>query len=451
MSTLYIDTAAVFEPLLPPARYKGAHGGRGSGKSHFFAGLSVEDALAFPGESGEGLRMVCIREVQKSLKHSAKSLIESKLSEFGLGEAQGFRVFNEVIETPKGGLIIFQGMQDHTADSIKSLERFHRAWVEEAQTLSPTSLGLLRPTIRWEDEKRGLKSELWFGWNPRRKADPVDALLRGASIPTGAVVVRANYSDNPWFPSVLEQERQDCLRDSPDQYDHIWEGGYVTAVAGAYYAPALALAKKEGRISRVAADPLMTLRAHWDIGGTGAKADACAIWIDQFIGKEIRVLDYYEAVGQPLATHVEWLRRNGYEKAYCVLPHDGKQNDKVHQTSYESALKEAGFEVKVVPNMGAGAATRRIEVARRLFPSVYFDEVKTQAGRDALGWYHEKIDEKRELGLGPEHDWSSHGADAFGLMAVDHATQSTVAVPELNFTSQFSNDGFGRRASIFEG
>ena len=137
--TLAIDTAEVFEPLLEPARYKGAHGGRGSGKSQFFAGLEVEDALRFPGEAQEGMRLVCIREVQKSLKHSAKSLIEAKLAEYGLGERDGFKVFNEVIKTPGDGVMIFQGMQDHTADSIKSLEGFHRAWVEEAQSLSPRS------------------------------------------------------------------------------------------------------------------------------------------------------------------------------------------------------------------------------------------------------------------------------------------------------------------------
>lgn len=417
MSTaLAIDTAKVFEPLLAPARYKGAHSGRGSGKSQFFAGLAVEDALCHPGEAGEGLRMVCIREVQKSLKHSAKSLIEAKLREYDLSERDGFKVYNEVIKTPGDGLIIFQGMQDHTADSIKSLEGFHRAWGEEAQSLSPLSMQLLRPTIRWEDAKRGLTSQMWFSWNPRRKSDPVDLLLR-SDVPTGAVVVRANWSDNPWFPSVLEAERQDCLRVQPEQYDHIWEGGYATVNAGAYYASAIALAKQQGRIGKVAADPLMVKRAIWDIGGTGAKADACAIWIVQYIGRELRFLDYYEAQGQPLATHIEWLRANGHGSAMCVLPHDGATNDRVHDVSYESALRAAGFEVQIVANQGAGAAMKRVEAARRLFPSMWFDD-KCQPGIDAIGWYHERRDDERNIGLGPEHDWSSHGADAFGLAAV---------------------------------
>ncbi len=407
MSVLQIPTAEVFDPLLQPARYKGAHGGRGSGKSHFFADLLIEDSLA-----ERGLRSVCIREVQKSLKDSAKRLIEDKLEKHRLGEADGFKVYREVVQTPGDGVITFQGMQDHTAESIKSLEGFRRAWVEEAQTLSARSLSLLRPTLRADG------SQLWFSWNPRRKNDPVDEMFRGGKTPTGAVVVHANWSDNPWFPSGLVQERLDCLQGSPDQYDHIWEGGYATVTEGAYYAQCLAEAKAKGRIGNVAADPLMTYRAIFDIGGTGAKADAVAIWIAQFVGREIRVLNYYEAVGQPLATHVNWLRANGYGNALIILPHDGSTNDKVYDVSYESAFRAAEFEVIVIPNQGKGAASMRIEAARRLFPSIWFNKDTTTGGIDALGWYHERKDETRAIGLGPDHDWSSHGADAFGLMCV---------------------------------
>lgn len=406
--SLEIPTAEVFAPLLEPARYKGAWGGRGSGKSHFFAGLMIEDSLA-----EKGLRSVCIREVQKSLKDSAKRLIEDKLIAFGLGEADGFKVFREVIQTPGDGLITFQGMQDHTAESVKSLEGFGRAWVEEAQSMSNRSLTLLRPTIRSPG------SQLWFGWNPRLKSDPVDVMLRGPELPTDAVVVRANWSDNPWLPSELDAERRDCLRTTPDQYEHIWEGGYASVFKGAYYAKQISEMKSQGRLGKVARDPLMTIRAVWDIGGAGAKADACSIWICQFIGREIRVLDYYEAQGQPLATHVQWLRDNGYSKALCILPHDGVQSDKVYSVSYESALRQAGFEVRVIPNQGTGAASLRIEAARRVFPSIWMDD-RCQAGLDALGWYHAKIDEARQLDLGPDHDWSSHAADAFGLMCLTY-------------------------------
>jgi phage terminase large subunit len=406
-STLQNEVAGVFVPLLDPARYKGAWGGRGSGKSHFFAGLLIEDSIAY-----RSLLSVCIREVQKTLKESAKRLIEAKLAALGLGEADGFKVYEERIRTPGDGVVIFQGMQDHTAESIKSLEGFGRAWIEEAQTLSQRSLDLLRPTIRAED------SEIWCSWNPRRKTDPVDAMLRGENPPTGAVTVKANWRDNPWFTSVLEQERRDCLQYDPDQYGHIWEGDYAQIVAGAYYAKQITQMRGEGRLGRVSADPLMTYRAVWDIGGTGAKADACAIWIAQFVDREIRVLDYYEAQGQPLASHVQWLRDRGYGKAMCVLPHDGATNDRVFSVSYESALQQAGFQVQVVPNQGKGAAAMRIESARRLFPRIWINEANTRPGVEALGAYHARRDEARGVDLGPEHDWASHSADAFGLMCV---------------------------------
>jgi phage terminase large subunit len=403
VAVLRIDTAEVFEPLLHPARYKGAYGGRGSGKSHFFAEKLIDDSLY-----EKGLRSVCIREVQKDLRDSAKKLIEDKLAKFGLGEADGFKVFRSEIATPGDGVITFQGMQDHTAESIKSLEGFKRAWVEEAQTLSAKSLSLLRPTIRDDN------SELWFSWNPRRKSDAVDQMLRGVSLPTGASVVRANWSDNPWFPSVLELERLDCLKNSAEQYDHIWEGGYATVLAGAYYAKALAECKAQGRIGKLARDPLMQIRAFWDIG----VHDATSIWVAQFVGREIRVLDYYEAVGQPLAAHLNWLREHNYANALCVLPHDSNERDKVYAVRFEDHIGSAGFDTQTIENQGKGAAIKRIEAARRLFPSIWFNDEPTRPGVEALGWYHEKRDDVRNVGLGPEHDWSSHGADAFGLMCV---------------------------------
>lgn len=368
-----------------------------------------------PGQNGgEGLRAVCIREVLKDLKDSAKLLIEDKLSEFGLGESDGFRVFTDRIETPGDGLIIFKGMQDYTAESVKSLERFKRAWWEEAQTARERSLNMLRPTIREEG------SELWFSWNPRKKDDPVDKMLRQGEPPTGSTVVKANWQDNPWWPSVLEQERLDFMRSSPDQYDHVYEGGYRRMTEGAYYASALTQARAEKRISHVPADPLMTIRLFADIGGTGAKADNFVFGAAQFIGREIRWLDYYESQGQPLEAHLNWLRSKRYtpERAQIWLPHDGRTQDKVYAVSYESALRDAGYEVTVVPNQGRGAAAARIEAGRRLFPSMWFNEATTEGLIEALSAYHERKDEDRNIGLGPEHDWSSHAADMFGLACV---------------------------------
>jgi phage terminase large subunit len=404
--TLKIDTPRVFLPLLKPARYKGAYGGRGSGKSHFFAELLIEDCLV-----QRGMLAVCIREVQKSLKDSSKRLIEAKLAELRLGEADGFRIFEKEIQTPGDGVIIFTGLQDSNNENIKSLEGFARAWIEEAQVLSHRSLTLLRPTIRAKD------SQIWASWNPRRKGDAVDEFFR-LKRPRDAVVVEVNWRDNPWFPDVLEAERLSDMALFADRYDHIWEGGYAKALEGAYFAKGLAKARAERRICHLAADPLLPVRAFFDIGGSGASADAMAIWIAQFVDREIRVLDYIEGAGQVLAHYVGLLRARGWGGALCVLPHDGVAENSITGKRYEDHVREAGFEVQVIKNQGKGAAMMRIEAARRLFARIWFDETATEAGRDALGWYHERRDETRAVGLGPEHDWSSHAADAFGLMCI---------------------------------
>lgn len=423
-STLTIPTASVFTPLLEPSRYKGAYGGRGSAKSHFFGEKLIDDHLYEP-----GIMSVCIREKQKSLKQSSKRLIEKKLEALGLGEADGFKVFNEVIQAPGDGVILFQGMQDHTAESIKSLEGAKRAWVEEAQTLSYVSLRMLRPTIREPD------SEIWFSWNPRRKSDAVDMMLRQGSLPTDSIVVKSNWRDNPWFPKVLEQERNDCFSDEPEQYEHVWEGGYVSVATGAYYAKSLSTARLEGRIGRVSPDPHLPIKIFCDIGGTGAKSDAFSMWAGQFVAREIRVLNYYEAQGQPIATHLAWLRKNNYEpgEAEIYLPHDGSTNDRVYDVSYESAFKAAGYKVTVIPNQGRGAAMARVEQSRKLFPSIWVNEATCSAGLEAISWYHPKLDEARQIDLGPEHDWASHGADSFGLMCVAYKPPGVKVAKKIKF------------------
>jgi phage terminase large subunit len=215
VTTLRIETPEWALPLLNPARYKAAYGGRGSGKSHTFAELLIEAHIM-----DQTSRSVCVREVQKSLAQSVKRLLELKIEQMNAGAY--FEVQEAVIKSKRGdGLIIFQGMQNHTADSIKSLEGYDRAWVEEAQSLSQRSLDLLRPTIR----KPG--SELWFTWNPSQATDPVDALLRGEKPPPDATVLEVNFDGNPWFPDVLRQEMEYDRSRDPDKYAHVWKGGYL--------------------------------------------------------------------------------------------------------------------------------------------------------------------------------------------------------------------------------
>ena len=256
--TLQIPTPEWALPLLEPSRYKGAHGGRGSGKSHFFAESVIEAHIIDPAS-----RTVCVREVQKSLAQSVKRLLETKIASLNAGAY--FEVQDAVIKGKRAdGLIIFQGMQNHTSDSIKSLEGYDRALVEEAQSLSQRSLDLLRPTIR----KPG--SELWFVWNPNLETDPVDALLRGAKPPPDARIVEVNYDQNPWLPDVLRAEMEYDRGRDPDKYAHVWRGGYANNGEARVFrnwridefdAPADAI-HRLGADWGFAADPTVLVRCH---------------------------------------------------------------------------------------------------------------------------------------------------------------------------------------------
>jgi phage terminase large subunit len=213
-ATLQISTPRWAIPIVDgSARYKGAHGGRGSGKSHLFGEHLIELC------SIQKVDAVCVREIQKSLNQSVKKLLENKIVDLGVQHL--FEVQRDQILSAHGGRIIFQGMQNHTAESIKSLEGYDIAWVEEAQTLSQHSLDLLRPTIR----KPG--SELWFTWNPRNATDPVDALLRSNEPPPNSVIIPVNYEDNPWFPDVLRDEMEYDKKRDPEKFQHIWRGAYL--------------------------------------------------------------------------------------------------------------------------------------------------------------------------------------------------------------------------------
>lgn len=410
MTTATIDMPAALVPVFTgSADVRGAKGGRGSGKTRTFAKMTAVRAHVWAQRGDEGI-ILCGRQFMNSLADSSLEEIKAAIrSEAWL--APHFDIGEKYIRTSCGRISYSFAGLDRNIDSIKSKARIRLAWIDEAEPVTDEAWTKLIPTLREED------SELWITWNPELKTSATNKRF-GNSDDLRTKIVEINWRDNPWFPDILDRVRLKDMRERPDQYEHIWEGAFVSVAEGAYYARQLTTARADGRICRVNADPLMTIRAIWDIGGTGAKADATSIWIVQYIGPEVRLLDYYEAVGQPLATHINWLRDNGYGRAQCILPHDGAAHDRVYDATYEGALRSTGFDVVVVPNQGAGAALRRIESARRLFAQMYFDAERCAAGIDAIGWYHEKRDAARGVGLGPSHDWSSHGADAFGLVAI---------------------------------
>lgn len=393
---------------------RGAHGGRGSAKSRTFAKMTAVRAHVWDAAGRSG-QILCARQFQNSLADSSLEEVKIAIREtewllphFDIGETY--------IRTKSGRInYTFSGL-DRNIDSIKSKARLLLAWVEEAETVTEEAWTKLEPTLREED------SELWITWNPERKESPTNKRYHTRQAPPDerTKIVEMNWRDNPWFPDILERKRLKCQRDDPDNYEHIWEGAYKTAHEGAYYAKALSKARADGRIGVVSEDEMQIVRLYVDIGGTGAKSDNFVIWAAQQRGTDLRFINHYEVQGQPFTAHLNWLRSQGYgtERTKVWLPHDGDQADKVIDTSYRKAFEGANYDVVVVPNQGKGAAMQRVDKARTLFNRFWFDEVRCEAGLDALGWYHEKKDEKRDVGLGPEHDWSSHSADAFGLAAV---------------------------------
>lgn len=406
MSAVEIQMPAKLVPIFTgEADVRGAFGGRGSAKTRSFAKMTAVRAYMWDKAGREGI-ILCTRQFMNSLAESSLEEIKAAIrSESWL--APYFEIGEKYIKTRSGRIsYAFSGL-DRNIDSIKSKSRILLNWTDEAEPVTELAWAKLIPTLREED------SELWLTWNPERKTSATNKRFRYTDDPR-MKIVEMNFRDNPWFPDILDRQRLRDLEQRPDSYGHIWDGDFLTVFEGAYYAKSLAQAKHEKRIGVVNADPLMQYWAFWDIG----TRDATAIWVAQFVARQILVLDYYEAVGQPLGVHLAWLRDNGYGKAICVLPHDGANQNHITANRYVDHVREAGFEAWIVKNQGKGAAMQRVEAGRRLFPSCYFNEETCQGGLEALGSYHERKDDKREIGLGPEHNWASHGSDAFGLMCI---------------------------------
>lgn len=186
-------------------------GGRGSAKSRSAAAALILQAAEGP------QRILCAREIQKSIKDSVKRLLDDEIERLGLSHF--FDSVENEIRGKNGSLFIFAGLRGNSA-SIKSMEGITRCWVEEAQTISRASLNDLIPTIRTPG------SEIWFTYNPRLETDPVDVMFKADELPPSTILLHVNWQDNPWFPDVLRDEMEYDKRRDTDKYLHIWEGKY---------------------------------------------------------------------------------------------------------------------------------------------------------------------------------------------------------------------------------
>lgn len=422
-----------FRPLLEPQTYKGAYGGRGSGKSYFFADLHLHYAL----ERFEGYRALCLRQVQKSIRESLKRLLEERVHYWGVGDK--FSIFETKIETPGDGEFAFHGLQDHTAESIKSFEGFHVADIEEGQTIRQRALDLLVPTII---RKSG--AEIWARWNPRNETDPIDKFFRGAARPQNATVIEVGWQDNPYVSAEMRSQIEADYQSDPEKAAHIWGGGYEIISEGAYFARHLAQAEKAGRIGDYPFDPEREVITAWDIGVD----DYTAIWFVQTDGKTARVIDYYEAGGdgaeqivfdalpetladpeiraQALAA-TERPQLYNYEKHF--LPHDVKVRE------WGGGARERRFVLADlgVKNIVVGVQRKpeeRINAVRAILPLTYFDSnERVRHGLKRLRSYRRKWNESLATFQGPLHDESSHAADAFGEFAINCGLRAPAPEP----------------------
>jgi phage terminase large subunit len=397
--------------LWEPVDHVAWHGGRGGAKS-----WTVADYLLIDGAENERRAAGC-REIQRNISESVKQGLDDAIVRLGMQDY--YESTNDKIYGLRNNtLFTFMGLWRNPA-GIKSLEGYDRCWVEEANKASQRSIDILIPTLRKEGRKF-----IWT-WNREYDHDPVDKMFLGEKgPPPNSIVRKVGWQDNPWFPEVLRKQMEHDYATNPEKAEHVWGGELVRAVEGAYYTKALRAAREQQRFTSLALDPNFQVKAYWDLG----HSDATAVWVVQTPQERIHVIDYCEGSGQPPAYYMNWLRNSGYEGCLCVLPHDGAavHPDNPIAMSYEHQLRQAGFQAKVIRNQGKGAAMMRKDAALRVFPRIWFDEDKTRHGVKALGHYHEKRSEdERHVGLGPEHDWSSHGADAFGLMAIDYAPPQT--------------------------
>ena len=388
------------------ARYRGSYGGRGSGKTRTFALMTAVRGYEW-GKQGRQGQILCGREFMNSLDDS--SLEEIKTAIRSIDWLNDYYDVGEKYIRSKDGNIsyTFVGLR-RSLDAIKSKARILLAWVDEAESVSDMAWQKLIPTVREQD------SEIWVTWNPESKYSATHERFR-ENPPSGAKIVEMNWSDNPWFPDVLEQERLSDKEQRPDFYDHIWEGDFLTFSEGAYYAREMREAKAESRLREVKYDRSKGVITAWDLG----VGDSTAIWFAQFINTEVHLIDYYEGSGVGLEHYVKVLQEKGYVYDSHILPHDVRVRELGSGMSRLETLSDLGIrDVEIAPQLNIDDGIQKV---RSMLPNCWFDVKKAEKGIDCMVNYSRDWDENgKTWRLRPRHDWASHGADAFRYLAIGY-------------------------------
>ena len=384
--------------LFEKSRYKVLYGGRGGAKSWGVARalliLAVKDTL----------RVLCAREFQTSLKDSVHKLLCDQIVELGLDSF--YDITAATIRGKNGSEFNFVGLKNNVAN-VKSYEGVDICWVEEAQTVSHSSWKTLTPTIRKEG------SEIWITFNPELETDETYQRFV-VHAPDNAIVQKINWSDNPWFPDTLKEEKDQTKARSIQEYNNVWEGLCRVTVDGAIFAEQIQQAEFDGRITKVPYDPSKPVHAIFDLGW----ADHTACWLLQFVGMETRLIRYFEDNQQTMTHYLAKLQTFGYVYDTIWLPHDA-QNKTLAAAgmTIEQIVRNAGFKTRVLDRV---PVVDSINAARTIFPKCYFDRENTAEGLQCLRHYRYEVDpDTKQFSRNPLHDHYSHGADAFryiGLM-----------------------------------
>lgn len=399
------------EFLFKPSRYKIAYGGRGSGKSWGFA-----RALLAIG-ANEPKRILCTREVQKSIRDSVHRLLRDQIAALSMGSI--YKTYSNEIRGSNGTEFIFSGLSDQTSDSIKSMEGVDIVWIEEGQSISARSLDILLPTIR----KSG--SEIWVSMNPELDTDEIYRRFV-LHKPDDCVAVEMNYDDNPWFAETALPREMDVARKSlpEDEFLHIWHGKTRKALTGAIYAREVEDAFRSGRVRNVPYDPALVVHTVWDLGWN----DATSIIFVQKAGSELRIIDYMEDSFRSLEWYVKEIEKRDWRWGTDYLPHDAAQQTLSNGgRTTEMIVSEMGRKVFVQKVSGVNEGIRS---ARMVFPRVFFDSKNASGLLRSLQRYRRSTNKHGAAGS-PVHDEHSHGADAFRGMAIAaHRMESGVVGDE---------------------
>jgi phage terminase large subunit len=241
-----------------------------------------------------------------------------------------------------------------------------------------------------------------------------------------AMMLRASES-GLLLASELEEARREM---TPEQYEQEFECSFTAAILGAYYGREMAEAERSGRIAHVGYDPALPVHTAWDLG----MGDSTSIWCFQVGPSELRVIDFIESHGQPLAYYVGELQARGYKYGDDWVPHDAKVRSLETGRTRVETLVGLGRSVRVVPDHRLDDG---INGARVSFPRIWFDADRCRFGLEALRQYRTEYDEKTKAYKNtPKHDWTSHAADAFRYMAMawkqlTPPTKPTDAIAEL--------------------